>query len=148
MYYRTFFPSNVFFLSFLFTEKKTAQEVIMNRIWRPVVQVNTYIQRAFSTLNKPLFLKSPLHGIPQPPTISTCESNLLQPTPLSAILVNTWKYKVNVKKRCKGCYFVYREGVLHNQCHLKPKHKAILFHKKPKNTWILSGVSTNVPRPW
>lgn len=108
------------------------------------------VQRTFTTLYKPIFVKNnPLQEFPKAPSILPYEQiNLLQPILPSVMLVNTWKYKAKVKKRCKGCYFLYKEGVLHNLCHLKPKHKQILFHPKDKNTWILSGVSTNKSREW
>ncbi|KAL1462565.1 hypothetical protein WDU94_014393 [Cyamophila willieti] len=122
----------------------------MNRILKPVSLINNLLHRTFSTLYRPIIGKANLvQEITKPPTQSQCESSsLLKPSLSSIILVNTWKYKVWVKKRCKGCYFVYRDGILHNQCHLKPKHKQIIVHPKPKNTWICSGVSTDSPRPW
>lgn len=52
------------------------------------------------------------------------------------------KYLVNVHRRCKDCYLMYIEGVLHNFCTAHPRHKQRMRTKKPKNTWILTGVTT------
>lgn len=121
----------------------------MNRILKPVFTLNNCLQRAFSSLYRPIVVKTnPHHEIAKTRTISAFEQNFLQPTSLSVMLVNTVKYKAKVKKRCKGCYFIYKEGVLKNYCHLKPKHKQIIFHPSAKSMYILSGVSTSIPRPW
>lgn len=52
------------------------------------------------------------------------------------------KYLVNVHRRCKDCYLMYIEGVVHNFCTAHPRHKQKMITKRPKNTWILTGVTT------
>lgn len=52
------------------------------------------------------------------------------------------KYLKNVHRRCKDCYLMYIEGVLHNFCTAHPRHKQKAKTKRPKNTWILTGVTT------
>lgn len=58
------------------------------------------------------------------------------------VFVRNLKYVVNVHRRCKDCFLMYIEGVLHNFCTAHPRHKQRMRTKRPKNTWILSGVTT------
>lgn len=46
--------------------------------------------------------------------------------------VRTYKVKLNPKPRCKGCYFIRRNGRLFVECNLKPRHKQMEFQTKDK----------------
>jgi ribosomal protein L36 len=48
------------------------------------------------------------------------------------IQVRGYKGKVVLKKRCKGCYFEQREGILFVECTLKPRHKQRQVFLEPK----------------
>lgn len=58
------------------------------------------------------------------------------------------KYKVALRLRCKGCYFVTRKEVMYVMCKLKPKHKQSSIVKKEKNTWIWTSMAQSRHREW
>lgn len=58
------------------------------------------------------------------------------------------KIKGIVKRRCKDCYMVMREGRLYNMCKTHGRHKQAAMAKKPINTWILSHATQSKVRPW
>ncbi|VVC86724.1 unnamed protein product [Leptidea sinapis] len=58
------------------------------------------------------------------------------------------KVRGKVKRRCKACYLVARDGRLYNMCAERPRHKQVLRAPKPLNTWILTHASQSKVRPW
>ena len=56
-------------------------------------------------------------------------SNLLAPSATNIVAMQTraYKAKVRLRKRCKSCYFVWRNGRLYVECESEPRHKQ--FHK-------------------
>lgn len=68
---------------------------------------------------------------------------LLPPGTSQCTQISGLKYVVNVHRRCKDCYLMLIEGVLHNFCTAHPRHKQRMKTKRPKNTWILTGVTTH-----
>ncbi|CAB3378902.1 Hypothetical predicted protein [Cloeon dipterum] len=59
------------------------------------------------------------------------------------------KQKGVLKRRCKDCYFVYRDGRKYVMCKSKPRHKAAAFAPREKFTWVLSpGPMQCKQRPW
>lgn len=59
-----------------------------------------------------------------------------------------FKVKGRLRRRCKDCYFVMRQGRLYNLCNTHPRHKQMSMVKKPKNTWILTHATQSKVRPW
>lgn len=53
-----------------------------------------------------------------------------------------------VKRRCKDCYMVMREGRLFVECKTFGRHKQVTIAKKPKNSWMLSHATQSKVRPW
>lgn len=72
----------------------------------------------------------------------TKASSLLSPETLQYNQICGLKYVKNVHRRCKDCYLMFIEGVMHNFCTAHPRHKQKMKTKRPKNTWILTGVTT------
>lgn len=58
------------------------------------------------------------------------------------------KYLTKVHRRCKDCRLMFIDGVIHNFCKAHPRHNQKKKTKKPKTTWILSGVMCGQRRPW
>lgn len=58
------------------------------------------------------------------------------------------KIQGRVKRRCKDCYMVMREGRLYVECKTFGRHKQVTIAKKPKNSWILSHATQSKVRPW
>lgn len=58
------------------------------------------------------------------------------------------KYKVALRLRCKGCYFVHCKGVRYVRCKLKPRHKQSSFSPKEKHTWIWTSITQSKKREW
>lgn len=75
-------------------------------------------------------------------TQKTSSSTLLSVETVQYNQICGLKYLKNVHRRCKDCYLMYIEGVLHNFCTAHPRHKQKMKTKRPKNTWILTGVTT------
>lgn len=59
-----------------------------------------------------------------------------------------FKVKGVLRRRCKDCFFVQRQGRLYNICFTHPRHKQMAMQKKPKNTWILTHATQSKVRPW
>lgn len=57
-------------------------------------------------------------------------------------------YVGKVHRVCKDCHMMLREGVMYNYCKAHPRHNQKAKTKRPKNTWILTGVTTGNVRPW
>lgn len=97
-------------------------------------------------------LQRSLYTIGQQPMIGTENGMTKKTTSSSTTLLSTetlqynqicgLKYLKNVHRRCKDCYLMYIEGVMHNFCTAHPRHKQKAKTKRPKNTWILTGVTT------
>ncbi|XP_059476909.1 large ribosomal subunit protein bL36m [Neocloeon triangulifer] len=59
------------------------------------------------------------------------------------------KVKGLLKRRCKDCYFVYRDSRKYVMCKAHPRHKQAAFAPREKYTWILSpGPMQSKQRPW
>uniref|UniRef100_A0A1L8E122 Ribosomal protein n=1 Tax=Nyssomyia neivai TaxID=330878 RepID=A0A1L8E122_9DIPT len=84
-------------------------------------------------------------GIPAPAT----QTQLLicQGSPLLN-LVCGFKVKGKLKRRCKDCYFVWRQQRLYVICKTHPRHKQMAMKKKEHNTWILTNASQSKVREW
>lgn len=69
--------------------------------------------------------------------------------PLHNIIQNCGvKVKGRVKRRCKDCYMVMREGRMYVECKSFGRHKQVTIAKKPKNAYILTHASMSKVRPW
>uniref|UniRef100_A0A336M086 Ribosomal protein n=1 Tax=Culicoides sonorensis TaxID=179676 RepID=A0A336M086_CULSO len=79
---------------------------------------------------------------------------ITQPTPLlqsSTPMVQQscgMKVKGKLRRRCKDCYFVWREERLYVMCKTHGRHKQMSMKKKPHNTWTLTTASQSKVRPW
>merc|ERR1712136_298415 len=58
---------------------------------------------------------------------------LQQPQPMNSnvltIISRGYRSYMSLTKRCDGCFFIWREGRLHVECHKKPKHKQRHTHR-------------------
>lgn len=81
--------------------------------------------------------------------ISEWATHLLRPAflPLYS-LVNGFKVKGRLKRRCKDCYFVVRQERTYVICKTHPRHKQMSQMKKPKNLWILTDATQSKVRQW
>lgn len=59
-----------------------------------------------------------------------------------------FKVKGVVKRRCRDCYFVTRQGRLYNLCHSHPRHKQMAMKKRPKSEYIITHATQRRVRPW
>ncbi|CAK1586179.1 unnamed protein product [Parnassius mnemosyne] len=59
-----------------------------------------------------------------------------------------FKVKGRVRRRCKSCYFVFRDQRKYVICPEHPRHKQMAMKPKPHNTWILTHASQSPVRPW
>lgn len=59
-----------------------------------------------------------------------------------------FKIKGRVRRRCKSCYFVFRDERKYVICAEYPRHKQMAMKAKPHNTWILTHASQSPVRPW
>lgn len=115
--------------------------VLMPKLYLPSCnQLNNLLNNGF---RRSLFTIRPvgiehlaMNGVP------TKISLLSPPGTLQHNQICGLKYLKNVHRRCKDCYLMYIEGVLHNFCTAHPRHKQRMKTKRPKNTWILTGVTT------
>lgn len=73
---------------------------------------------------------------------------LLQPKLPILQQFNGLKYKNALRLRCKGCYFVTRQGIRYVMCKLKPRHKQSAFPKKLKYTYIWTYACQGKRREW
>lgn len=74
---------------------------------------------------------------------------LLTPT-ASPQLMQTCGFKVKgrLKRRCRDCYFVMREGRLFNLCPTHPRHKQMGIKVHPRVNWIVTHATQSKVRPW
>lgn len=70
--------------------------------------------------------------------------------PVTALLLPSCGFKVagKLRRRCKDCYFVRREGRLYVICEKHPRHKQMSMVKQEKNTWILTHATQGKFRQW
>ncbi|XP_046659333.1 54S ribosomal protein RTC6, mitochondrial [Homalodisca vitripennis] len=74
----------------------------------------------------------------------------LQPVLPCLTLVSGFKVKYTVKRRCKDCYMVVRDGRMYNICPTHPRHKQMSFtpSQKTLNTRYITWASQSKIRPW
>lgn len=87
-----------------------------------------------------------------PTTINTnaiqSVTSFLSPwTPMTSAVCN-FKIKGRLRRRCKSCYFVFRDERMYVICPKSPRHKQMAMKPKPHNTWILTHASQSPVRPW
>lgn len=85
---------------------------------------------------------------PEPRSLHYCSHYLLAPTNLQYSQTCGLKHVGNVHRRCKDCHMMLKEGVMYNFCETHPRHNQKAKTKRPKNTWILTAVTTTKVRPW
>lgn len=109
----------------------------------PSPQLNQLVSRPFHLLSslKPVTPVSPMSGTPNVKLLAS---------PGGPQLVQTCGFKVKgiLRRRCRDCYFVMRQGRLYNLCSTHPRHKQMQKVKKPKNTWIVTHAFQSKVRPW
>ena len=119
--------------------------------WRPLLSITNQITsqiatRSFTAFTTPQAMTQCLAVLPTS-SLLRC-TNLLQPTPVLFNFDRGFKVKGRLRKRCKDCYFVKREGRLYNICKTHPRHKQMSMVKKEKNTWILTDATQSKIRAW
>lgn len=83
------------------------------------------------------------------PTGPALQKQLLAPSlPLLTVPSCGFKQVGRLKRRCKGCYVVIRQGRPFMQCKLKPRHKQMGMVKDDDKTWIMTHASMSPARPW
>nr|XP_045597294.1 39S ribosomal protein L36, mitochondrial-like [Procambarus clarkii] len=93
-------------------------------------------------------LVRPLHILRPIEPIITTRNSILQPVTPTLVPVCGMKQKGRLRRRCKDCFFVVRQGRLYVMCHTKPRHKQMAMQKSEKNTWMLSHATMSPKRPW
>lgn len=58
------------------------------------------------------------------------------------------KYVDNVHRRCKYCYLMMINGVMHNHCTVHPRHKQKRRMPPPKRTWLITMAQQTSKRSW
>lgn len=51
-------------------------------------------------------------------------------------------------RKCKFCYLMMINGVMHNHCTVHGRHKHQVKKKKPKDTWVITHAMQTKKRPW
>uniref|UniRef100_A0A1B6L0Y0 Ribosomal protein n=1 Tax=Graphocephala atropunctata TaxID=36148 RepID=A0A1B6L0Y0_9HEMI len=75
----------------------------------------------------------------------------LQPAQLPTLtLVSGFKVRFAVKRRCKDCYMVVRDGRMYNICPTHRRHKQMSFtpSQKTLNTKNITWAGQSKIRPW
>jgi len=67
---------------------------------------------------------------------------------LSIVPVRGMKIKGRVKRRCKDCYLIWVEGILHNRCKTHQRHKQMRQPMYWANARLLTHRSMSPKRPW
>lgn len=119
--------------------------------WRPILSAtnqitNQIVTRSFSAFTAPQVATKTLTVLPASSLFRS--SNILQPAPVLLSFERGFKVKGRLRRRCKDCYFVMREGRLYNICKTHPRHKQMSMVKKEKNTWILTDATQSKIRAW
>lgn len=116
------------------------QRVCRILMFKPQLEINGQISRAMN-MN---FIQRSLH------TVLGVNNSVLRKATFLATVETTWhqpsrglKYVGKVHRRCKDCHLMLIDGIMHNFCKAHPRHKQKAKTKKPKNTWILTGVTTH-----
>ncbi|KAL7306583.1 hypothetical protein TKK_0001272 [Trichogramma kaykai] len=115
--------------------------------------VNNLVKRAFT----PMINCRGIHGIcksiftPQPIvnnwSVST-ETQFLTPIIPQFNQVCGMKQRGKPQLRCKGCFYVAKEGRLFVYCRLKPRHKQMSMQKSFKYRRILTFAYQKKERDW
>lgn len=58
------------------------------------------------------------------------------------------KIKGRLRRRCRDCYFVMRQGRLYNMCPTHPRHKQAAIKVHPRVNWIITHATQSKVRPW
>lgn len=113
------------------------------------------IQRSFHFLTVPRIQPSfiintlKLIGSNVQPAAATLVPSILQIQNSPQLMQSCgFKVKGRLRRRCKDCYFVVREGRMYNICKTHPRHKQMAMKKKDKNTWILTHAMQSKVRPY
>jgi large subunit ribosomal protein L36 len=71
-------------------------------------------------------------------------------TPRVPILLSSCGFKVKnkLKRRCKDCYFVVRQGRVFVICDTHPRHKQMSMKAPDEVNWILTHATQSPVRPW
>jgi len=71
-------------------------------------------------------------------------------TPKVPILLSSCGFKVKkkLKRRCKDCYFVVRQGRVFVICKTHPRHKQMSMKAPDEVNWILTHAMQSPVRPW
>ena len=85
------------------------------------------LRRTFTSCMSPLIFRPRAPQLGSIHQGSQCKSALLQPPshlmfPMTT-QIQTYKVRAALHKRCPACYFVRKQGRLHVECKLKPRHK-------------------------
>ncbi|CAH1981652.1 unnamed protein product [Acanthoscelides obtectus] len=88
------------------------------------------------------------HILSKPSIISALQPGFLTPALQTVVPSCGMKVRGRLRRRCKDCYFVMREGRLYVMCKTHGRHKQMSMVKDPKNTWILSHATQGKVRPW
>lgn len=89
---------------------------------------------------------SPLVGVS---TVMGGFGQLLRPVGSPVVqLVNGFKIKGRLKRRCKDCYFVVRQERHYVMCKSHGRHKQMSMKKSEKNSWILTDATQSKVRQW
>ena len=108
--------------------------------------LSTVLQSA--TRNFSLFAKPPL-TINAPKAIAPpAPSSILQPAGIFFNIQRGMKVFGRVRRRCKDCYLVVRQGRLYNMCKTHPRHKQAAKVQKEKYTWIITDATQSKRRAW
>lgn len=150
------------FVHFIFTKKpqrkwhdtqafKMFFQSMRNAYRVMIPQMNTILMKSpvLSAVSSKAFHGLARNIVGHLPGISiNVESKLLSPATPQLMPSCGFKVKGHVRRRCKDCYFVMRQGRLYNICHTHPRHKQMAMQKAPRNTWILTHATQSKVRPW
>ncbi|XP_028030041.1 39S ribosomal protein L36, mitochondrial [Bombyx mandarina] len=75
-------------------------------------------------------------------------TNFVKPVIPLVTQISGIKIKGRVRRRCRSCYFVFRDERVYIMCSKFPRHKQMSMKPKPHNTWILTQASQSPVRPW
>lgn len=81
-------------------------------------------------------------------TQSQPKNALLKTVPPLLSQVCGLKMKGRLRRRCKDCYFVWRQERLYVMCKTHPRHKQMSMKKREYNTWILTTATQGPIRGW
>lgn len=111
---------------------------VVNVLGRCSIFANKHFTSSFHILAKP--------SVPSPN--NTKIQQFLVPSVYNLVPYCGFKVKGRVKRRCKDCFMVWREGRLYNLCKTHGRHKQMSIVKDVRNTWILTHATQSKVRPW